>query len=162
VAREPAAQAEIDRLTAEVARLRGLERHVRQERERIRVEGAAEIERLQSALREAASRAGERRDDIDRRLKAAEDAEHALAAHEERVRVADMRLREWSAQLEAEQQRLADERQRLEQESARLAEWEREIRRGTPAAPLPATFEVGLSRLAKPGPASRSPADGSW
>ena len=55
---DPAEQREIDRLNAEVDRLRDLERHLRRERDRVRSESDAELERLQSALREAAVNAG--------------------------------------------------------------------------------------------------------
>ena len=55
---DPVAQRDIDRLKSEIDRLRDVERHLRRERDRVRSEATSELERLQSALREAAAHAG--------------------------------------------------------------------------------------------------------
>jgi DNA repair exonuclease SbcCD ATPase subunit len=149
-------QAEIERLEAEVTRLRELERGLRRERERVRAEAAAEIERLQIALREAAAHAGERRDDIGSRIEAAAAAERAL---DERER----RLRARSSAFDEGERRLALERERLQRESARLAEWERAARMGAPpGVPAPTSFSEGLGRLSAGSGVSRSSNHASW
>ena len=162
MARDPAEQREIERLTAEVERLRELERDLRRERERVLAETAAEIERLQAALREAAAHAGALDDDLGQRAVAASDLELRLAEREAEVLTAAQRIREAGARLEEERQRLAAERARLQSESERLAEWERRTLLDAPAVPLPATFNEGLRRLADPGGAPRSSSGGSW
>jgi chromosome segregation ATPase len=150
--------AEIARLTAEVERLRNLERGLRRERERVRAESAAEIERLQSALREAAVNAGALDDDLERRADDADAREEALAAREAELAAAAQRIRDADARLEEERGRLSAWRARLERESERLAEWERSTRAAATAEPRPATFEEGLRRLSEQGAARRT----SW
>lgn len=156
MAGERADQQQIERLTAEVERLRGLERDLRRERERVLADTAAEIERLQTALREAAAHAGALDGDLQQRARAAADLEQKLVEREAEVSAGAQRIRELGAHLEEERERLAAERARLQQESERLAEWERSTRLDAPAVPLPATFDEGLGRLAHPGATRRS------
>jgi len=183
VAPDAAAQHEIDRLTAEVDRLRALERDLLAERERIRAESATEVAYLQDALRTAAGHAqtadvdprelthelaeraqhvAERERGLHERETALESSEAEIAALEtrlarEREALADLRIR-----LDEEKTRLADERRRLVQESDRLAEWEREALRGGPAIPLPVTFREGLTRLSESGGPRGTSSEGSW
>jgi uncharacterized coiled-coil protein SlyX len=142
---------EIERLTAEVERLRELEHDLRRERERVLSETAAEIERLQVGLREAAAHAGALDDDLEQRVLATADLERRLAEREVEVSAAAQRIRELATKLEEERQLIAAERVRLQQESERLAEWERHTLLDAPAVPLPATFDEGFRRLAEPG-----------
>jgi chromosome segregation ATPase len=158
VAADSAEQREIARLTAEVERLRALERGLRRERERVRAGSAAEIERLQAALREAAANAGALDEDLERRADEAADREERLAVQEEELAAAARRVRDADTRLEEERARLSAWRARLERESERLAEWERNARAAATAEPRPATFEEGLRRLSEPGAARRS----SW
>jgi hypothetical protein len=51
-------------IAAELARLRALEQSLRDERERIRIAGAQEVDRLQTALRESAARASQREREV--------------------------------------------------------------------------------------------------
>ena len=183
MAPDAAAQHEIDRLTAEVERLRALEGGLLAERKRIRAESAAEIGRLQDALRAAAGAArspdGDPREpaqelaerarhlaakerDVREREEALAATEREIAAREERLAGERDVLAALRRRLEAERVRLTDERRRLEQESDRLAEWERDALRGGPATPLPLTFREGLTRLAEPGGAGRASSEGSW
>ena len=155
---DPAAQRELERLTTEVERLRELERHLRRERERVLADTAAEIERLQTALREAATHAGALDEDLEQRAAAASAREEAVAAREAEVAAAVQRTREAGSQLEDERRRLGAWRKRLEGESERLADWERRTLLGAPAVPLPATFDEGLRRLANP----KAPPRSSW
>ena len=176
------AQHEIDRLTAEVERLRTIEGTLFAERERIRADSAAEIGRLQDALRAAAGSAtvpadpresvqelaergrhvAERERGLREREAALDSFAHELAALEQRIANEREALSVAGRRLDAERSRLAGERRRLEQESDRLAEWEREALRGGPSTPLPMTFHEGLGRLAEPGIARRTPPKGSW
>jgi DNA repair exonuclease SbcCD ATPase subunit len=142
---------EIARLTAEVTRLRDLERGLRRERERVRAESAAEIQRLQAALREAATNAGALDAELEREAEEADAREERLAAREAELTAAAQRLRDAEAQLEEERRRLSAWRRRLEEESERLAEWERSARSVPAAEPGPTTFEEGLRRLSEPG-----------
>jgi chromosome segregation ATPase len=151
-------QQEIARLTAEVERLRDLERGLRRERERVRAESAAEIERLQAALRKAAVNAGALDDDLERRAEEADAREERLAVREEELAAAGQRVRDADARLDEERARLSAWRARLERESERLAEWERNARAAATADPRPTTFEEGLRRLSEPSAARRS----SW
>jgi chromosome segregation ATPase len=156
---DPAAQREIDRLNAEIDRLRNVERHLRRERDRVRSETMAELERMQSALREAASHAGTFDEELAHRAVEATAREEAVAAREAEVEAAAQRVRDANGRLEEERRRLAAWRKRLERESERLAEWERGARlQSTPAEPRQATFEEGLRRLADTGAAQGS----SW
>jgi chromosome segregation ATPase len=158
MAADSAEQREIARLTAEVERLRDLERGLRRERERVRAESAAELERLQSALREAAVNAGALDEDLERRAGDADAREAHLAAREAELAAAAQRVRDADARLEEERGRLSAWRARLERESERLAEWERSTRAAATADPRPATFEEGLRRLSEQGAARRT----SW
>lgn len=184
MAPDAAAQHQIDRLLAEVERLRALERGLLAERDRIRGESLAEITRLQDALRAASSRtpvAGDsgrvesRSESTDRARHLADveralyERETALAAaeggvtqREQEVAARRESLEESRGALAAERSRLAAERRRLEQESDRLAEWEREALRGGPSTPLPTTFHEGLNRLAERTGARGASPEGSW
>jgi chromosome segregation ATPase len=173
---------EIARLTAEVERLRALERRLSAERERVRAEPAAEIARLQEALRQAAGHARGLEPDSGAGHELAERArylaererllgeqaatlavgEQELAAEKDRLARERRALTARRGRLEAEQRRLADEWKRLEEESGRLAEWEREALAGGISTPLPTTFREGLQRLAKPSTAPRAPSSSSW
>lgn len=173
------AQREIARLTTEVERLRAIERSLREERERVRQETAAELSRLQLALREAASRAahGEGGAELAVRTQAAADAGRHLAEREAQVAVAERRVRDLEERLagerdrlaaereyvEAQEKRLAREETRLLRESERLAEWERQALAGAPPAQVAVGFDEGLRRLADGAAGrSRSPSGGSW
>jgi len=158
VATDSAEQREIARMAAEVERLRALERGLRRERERVRADSAAEIERLQAALREAAANAAALDEDLERRADDAAAREESLAAREAELAAAAQRVRDADARLEEERRRLSAWRARLERESERLAEWERNARAAATADPRPVTFEEGLRRLSGPGAARRS----SW
>ena len=158
MAADSSEQREIARLTAEVDRLRNLERGLRRERERVRAESAAEIERLQAALREAAVNAGALDEDLERRADDAHALEERLATREADLAAAAQRIRDTDARLEEERRRLSAWRARLERESERLAEWERNARAAATADPRPVTFEEGLRRLSEPGASQRS----SW
>jgi DNA repair exonuclease SbcCD ATPase subunit len=153
VAADSAEQREIARLTAEVTRLRELERGLRRERERVRAEAAVEIQRLQAALREAAMNAGALDAELEREAEDADARQERLAAREAELTAAAARLRDAEAQLEEERRRLSAWRRRLEQESERLAEWERSARAAPAPEQGPATFEEGLRRLSEPGAA---------
>ena len=155
---DDSAEREIARLTAEVARLRDLERGLRRERERVRAESAAEIERLQSALREAAVNAGALDAELEREAEEAAARGERLTTREAELEAAAQRLRDAEAQLDEERRRLSAWRARLERESERLAEWERSARVAPVAEPGSPTFEEGLRRLAGPGASQRS----SW
>jgi len=178
---DAAERQEIARLTAEVDRLRELERTLLAQRERIRVESAAEIARLQEALREAAGRArgvqpvdagleiAERGRHMAERERLLEEREAALDVSaqelaEEKQRLAKEResLSARRVRLEAERRRLSDEWKRLEEESGRLAEWEREALAGGVSPALPTTFREGLQRLANPGESGQAPSQRSW
>ncbi len=158
MAADSAEQREIARLTAEVERLRDLERGLRRERERVLAESAAELGRLQAALREAVVNAGALDEDLDRRADDADTREERLAAREAELAAAAQRIRDAEARLEEERGRLSAWRAKLERESERLAEWERNARVSPPSEPRTATFEEGLRRLSEPGAAGRS----SW
>ena len=146
-----AARREIDRLEAEVRRLRDVERHLRRERDRVRSETVAELAGMQAALREAAMHAETFDDELERRAEEATARETALDTREAEVEAAAQRVRDADAKLEDERRRLAAWRKRLEQESERLAEWERDSRlANAPAEHRQATFEEGLRRLADP------------
>lgn len=183
MAADDAAKLEIERLNAEVARLRNLERHLRDERERVRHEAAAELQRLQSALKEAAAHAGGGGTKPDARARQTADAGRHLAEREAAVAAAEQQVRALQSQLdierqrvaaersrlvtdrdrlEAERTRLVAERRRLLKESERLAEWERNTLLRAPTATVPTSFAEGLNRLADPGSASRSPSGRSW
>jgi chromosome segregation ATPase len=162
VAGDRSQEQHVERLTAEVERLRELEHDLRRERERVLAETAAEIGRLQAALREAAAHAGALDSDLEQRARASADLEQKLAEREAEVSVAAERIRELAAKLEEERQLLRAERARLQQESERLAEWERHTLLDAPAVPLPATFDEGFRRLGEPGAARHSPQEGSW
>jgi chromosome segregation ATPase len=182
MAPDAADRQEIARLTGEVERLRELERSLPAERERVRAESAAEIARLQEALREAAGHArglepdsgfgqelAERSRYLAERERLLEEqaatlavAEQELAAEKNRVEKERLALAARRSRLEAEQRRLADEWKRLEEESGRLAEWEREALAGGDSTPLPTTFREGLHRLAKPDEARRAPQSPRW
>jgi hypothetical protein len=152
VARDPAAQREIDRLEAEVKRLRDVERHLRRERDRVRSEAVAEVERLQAALREAATHAGTLDDELELRAAEATARESALAAREAELEAAAQRVRDADARVGQERERLEAWRQQLERESEQIAEWERNARlTTTPAEQRQTTFEEGLRRLADGG-----------
>jgi len=156
MASDPGAQREIDRLSAEVHRLRDVERHLRRERDRVRSETMAELEGMQAALREAAAHAGALDGELGQRAADATAREDALAAREAEVEAAAQRVRDADARLEEERHRLVAWRKRLEHESERLAEWERGARlQNAPAEPRNATFEEGLRRLADPEAARR-------
>jgi chromosome segregation ATPase len=183
VAHDAAAQHEIDRLRAEVDRLRSLERGLLAERDRMRAELAAEVARLQEALKSAAGQAGSPVDGRRQDERELTDRARSLAEHERRLRERELKtasaeegVRRREAELAAarasleasrksvaaERERLAEQRRRLEQESDRLAEWEREALRHGPATPLPATFHEGLNRLAERGSAAGPSTEGSW
>lgn len=180
---DDAARLEIERLGAELARLRELEKHLRDERERVRRETAAELQRLQAALKEAAARAGRGDEELVVRTRETADAGRRLAEREATVAAAEQRARALQSELDVERSRLAAdrsrqsadrdrvrdelkrleaERRRLLQESERLAEWERNLRLGAPASAPSATFADGLGRLAGTRAASRSPSGRSW
>ena len=151
MASDPSARREIERLEAEVKRLRDVERHLRRERDRVRSETVAELETMQAALREAATHAGTFDDELERRAEEADAREAALDARQAEVEAAAQRIRDADARLEEERRRLAAWRKRLEQESERLAEWERDSRlANAPVEHRQATFEEGLRRLADP------------
>jgi colicin import membrane protein len=152
VASNPGARRELERLEAEVRRLRDVERHLRRERDRVRKESLAELEKMQAALREAATHAGTFDDELERRAADATAREAALAAREAEVEAAAQRVRDADARLAEERQRLEAWRKRLERESERLAGWERDARLANiPAEQRQATFEEGLRRLADRG-----------
>ena len=157
MASDPGAQREIDRLNAEVERLRNIERHLRRERDRVRSESMAELERMQSALREAAVHAGALDEELAQRAADATAREEAVTAREADVEAALQRVRDADARLEQDRGQLAAWRKRLEHESARLAEWERSARlQNVPVETQQTTFEEGLRRLADPDAARRS------
>ena len=157
MASDPVAQREIDRLKSEIDRLRDVERHLRRERDRVRSEATSELERLQSALREAAAHAGAFDGELAQRDADATAREEALSAREAEVEAATQRVRDADARLEEERRRLEEWRKRLESESERLAEWERSARlHNVPAEARQVTFEEGLQRLADPEAARRS------
>lgn len=157
MASDSGAQREIDRLNAEIDRLRDVERHLRRERDRVRSETMAELETMQSALREAAVHAGALDGELAQRAADATAREEAVSAREAEVEAATQRVRDADARLDEERRRLAAWRKRLESESERLAEWERSARlHNVPAEARQATFEEGLRRLADPDAARRS------
>ena len=184
MASDPAAQHEIERLVAEVDRLRALERNVLEERDRIRGEALAEVTRLQDALRAASSQtvaasdgAGvESRSELTERARHLAEIERALHERESELAAGETSLARREAELAAaresyeasrdallaERSRLVAERRRLQQESDRLAEWEREALRGGPSTPLPTTFHEGLNRLAERSGAGGASPEGSW
>jgi hypothetical protein len=172
-----AARHEVERLTAEVHRLRALERTLLAERERVRDEYVAEIGRLQDALKAAASgqaqaaqgsRHDSTRDLTDQarhladRERAVAEREAALAAAQGSIAARELEVTREGDALAALRARLEGERQRLVEESDRLAEWERAVRSNAPSAPRPVTFREGLARLADPGAQGQAPAEGSW
>lgn len=156
MARDP----ELERLTAEVERLRDLERQLRLERERVREEAAGEIDAVRAALREAASNARVREAELDRRALQADAREQELAAREAEVAAAVERVRDADSQLEEERRRLAAWRARLQRESERLAEWERSARAAAAPEdePRQRSFEEGLRGMSEPGAQQQS----SW
>jgi chromosome segregation ATPase len=173
---DAAARHEIERLTAEVERLRALERTLHAERERVRAGYAAEIGRLQDALRAASGEARATREapnessralteqarHLADRERAVVEREAALAAAQARIAARELELTREGDALTALRARLEGERQRLVEESDRLAEWERAVRSNAPSAPRPVTFREGLARLADPGAQGQAPAEGSW
>lgn len=180
---DAAARHEIERLSAEVERLRALERSLLEERERVRSGYAAEIGRLQDALKAASGQAratqeapSESNRALTEQARHLADRERVLGERDAALAAANARLAEREveitrerealaglrARLGAERERLEDERRRLVEESDRLAEWERAVRSNAPSAPRPVTFREGLARLADPGVQGRAPAEGSW
>jgi hypothetical protein len=132
-------------IAAELARLRALEQSLRDERERIRIAGAQEVDRLQTALRESAARASQREREVQVLTGELQKREPARAPRVRRSLRPGRAETDVSGALERVLATFERERRELEERARAVAETE--LRQRAAAA----EFQAEAERLALAG-----------